>query len=70
MFLGVVLFRGVFIEEGRLTLLGGQLILVEILLLLSYMVLGDVGAMIVTWFGILIWTGCFGYSLCIYNSLA
>ncbi|XP_066338948.1 uncharacterized protein [Miscanthus floridulus] len=47
MFLGVLLLRGVFIVEALLTLLGGHLILVEILLLSSYMVLGDVGAMII-----------------------
>jgi hypothetical protein len=28
----------------------------------------DIGAMIVTWLGILVWTGYFGYSLCVYNS--
>jgi hypothetical protein len=57
MFLGAVLLKGVFIVEARFTLLDRP-----------YMVLGDVGAMIVTWLGILIWTRCFGYSLCVYNS--
>lgn len=60
-FLGALL-RGVFIGETGLHFLFGHFVLVEFLFLLSYLVLGDTGAMIVTWLGILVWNGFFGYS--------